>query len=128
MSTNELNVDNLISRLLEVRGGRPGRTVTMTEQEIRALCMQSRAIFLNQPILLELGAPLKICGDIHGQYTDLLRLFEYGDFPPKANYLFMGDYVDRGKHSLIASTVFQLQPLLMTKSSVATEGCLQTCK
>ena len=72
----------------------------MTEIEVRALCLKSREIFLSQPILLELEAPLKICGDIHGQYTDLLRLFEYGGFPPEANYLFLGDYVDRGKQSL----------------------------
>uniref|UniRef100_A0A672HPJ9 Serine/threonine-protein phosphatase n=1 Tax=Salarias fasciatus TaxID=181472 RepID=A0A672HPJ9_SALFA len=91
---------NLLDSSVGVSGCRPGKIVQMTEAEVRGLCIKSREIFLSQPILLELEAPLKICGDIHGQYTDLLRLFEYGGFPPEANYLFLGDYVDRGKQSL----------------------------
>ncbi|CAG9103906.1 unnamed protein product [Plutella xylostella] len=98
--TDELNIDNVIKKLLKVRGEKPGMNVQLTEIEIKGLCLKSREIFLSQPILLELEAPLKICGDIHGQYYDLLRLFEYGGFPPESNYLFLGDYVDRGKQSL----------------------------
>jgi len=45
-----------------VRGSRSLKTVQLTENEVRQLCLKSREIFLNQPILLELTAPLKICG------------------------------------------------------------------
>lgn len=98
--TDNIDVDAIIQKLLEVRGSRPGKQVQLTEGEIRGLINKSKDVFMSQPSLLELEAPIKICGDVHGQYYDLLRLFEYGGFPPEANYLFLGDYVDRGKQSL----------------------------
>jgi len=99
-STEATEVDPIITKLLQIKGSNAGKEVQLKEEDIRNLCFKSRAIFTSQPILLELEAPLKIVGDIHGQYSDLLRLFEYGGFPPDANYLFLGDYVDRGKQSL----------------------------
>ena len=72
----------------------------LTQEEIKFLCTKSLDIFMEEPVLLEISAPVNICGDTHGQYNDLLRLFEFGGRPPKSNYLFLGDYVDRGKNSV----------------------------
>ena len=69
-------------------------------EELKFLCSKSLEIFMEEPVFLELNAPIVICGDTHGQFRDLLRLFDFGGSPSKKQYLFLGDYVDRGKNSI----------------------------
>jgi serine/threonine-protein phosphatase PP1 catalytic subunit len=97
---NEKDLDQIIEKLLSVKGSKPGKTVDLREEDINYLISQSLSIISNQKMLIELEAPLNICGDIHGQYYDLLRIFEHCGYPGEKNYLFLGDYVDRGKQSL----------------------------
>jgi len=89
-------VDCIINELTSLNGN----DCTLAEDLIERLIQDTREVLMCQPMLLKLETPVKICGDIHGQFTDLLRIFKACGFPPKANYLFLGDYVDRGKQSL----------------------------
>jgi serine/threonine-protein phosphatase PP1 catalytic subunit len=96
-----LDLDDYITRLIDAAyAGKVTKGVCLKIAEITAICVQAREVFLSQPALLELDAPVKIVGDIHGQYPDLIRLFEMSGSPPTSNFLFLGDYVDRGKQSL----------------------------
>ena len=94
------NIDEILKFLLSARNEKPNKELQIQEASIKYLISQSKQIVLDQPVFLELEAPLNICGDIHGQYYDLLRIFECGGYPPTSNYLFLGDYIDRGKFSL----------------------------
>lgn len=70
-----------------------------TEEEVLHLCSLALDILSAEPNLLSLPLPITIVGDIHGQFYDLKELFRIGGFAPSTNYLFLGDYVDRGIYS-----------------------------
>lgn len=96
-----VDINDLIQRLISVGlTGTSSKRLCLTNSEIIGVCRAARGIFLSQPTLLELGTPVKVVGDIHGQFGDLMRIFQLCGMPPTANYLFLGDYVDRGKQSI----------------------------
>eukprot|EP00924_Labyrinthula_sp_SR-Ha-C_P002694 maker-scaffold_13-snap-gene-4.1-mRNA-1 protein AED:0.02 eAED:0.02 QI:95/1/1/1/1/1/3/191/349 len=77
------------------------KTCTPLKQEqVRSLASTAQKIFLEETNVQKVPTPITICGDVHGQFYDLLELFRIGGDLPDTNYLFLGDYVDRGYYSL----------------------------
>lgn len=71
-------LDDIIRRLVDAKNGRTPRQVMLTEAEIRMLCVTSKEIFLSQPNLLELEAPIKICGKITMENHSVDFYFPFG--------------------------------------------------
>lgn len=64
------------------------------------MCNQAKAVFAEEVNVLSLHSPLTLCGDIHGQFNDLLSIVDIVGDPRESSYLFMGDFVDRGPNSI----------------------------
>ncbi|KAL1550230.1 Serine/threonine-protein phosphatase bsl1, variant 3 [Salvia divinorum] len=104
---------SIISTLLRPRNWKPpvNRKFFLDSYEVGELCYAAEQIFMQEQTVLQLKAPVKVFGDLHGQFGDLMRLFDEYGFPSTAgdityiDYLFLGDYVDRGQHSLETITL-----------------------
>lgn len=79
------DLDRQIEHLMECK--------TLPEAEVKTLCEQARAILVEEWNVQPVKCPVTVCGDIHGQFYDLIELFRIGGNAPDTNYLFMGDYV-----------------------------------
>ena len=112
----ELDTQVILRKLLGAKDSPLGTLVNLREEQIVFLCQEVRVVLLSQSMLAQVSAPVNICGDTHGQFYDLLKLFEMGGHPPSSSYvsrvmllyskiipfryLFLGDYVDRAEMGL----------------------------
>ncbi|KAI9713547.1 MAG: hypothetical protein M1820_000929 [Bogoriella megaspora] len=88
-------MSELDKAIAQLRACRP-----IPEHQVRELCYKARELLIEEGNVVGVDAPVTICGDIHGQFHDLMELFRVGGDVPDTNYLFMGDFVDRGFYSL----------------------------
>uniref|UniRef100_A0A804RAQ2 Serine/threonine-protein phosphatase n=3 Tax=Zea mays TaxID=4577 RepID=A0A804RAQ2_MAIZE len=100
-----MNVDNGGSGGLDAQIEQLMQCRPLAEQEVKALCEKAKEILMEESNVQPVKSPVTICGDIHGQFHDLVELFRIGGKCPDTNYLFMGDYVDRGYYSVETVTM-----------------------
>lgn len=98
MLTSQSNLDECIERILTKRELLP-------EPVISILCHKVKELLVRESNVVHISAPVTVVGDIHGQFYDLLEVFKIGGMCPDTNYLFLGDYVDRGLFSVETITL-----------------------
>jgi serine/threonine-protein phosphatase 2A catalytic subunit len=77
----------------------------LPEKAVKELCETAKHMLREEQNLVPVPAPVTVVGDIHGQFYDLLEIFRLGGRSPDTNYVFLGDYVDRGAHSVETATL-----------------------
>merc|ERR1712216_294491 len=74
--------------------------VDHSEKDLKALLLAAKKVLLSEPSLLEIDAPIHVCGDLFGQFSDLHSIFKKFGEPPAVEYLFLGNYINKGTRSL----------------------------
>lgn len=94
----------------------------LNEQEIEIICAKVIEIFINEPNIVSIPSPAQVCGDIHGQFFDLLNIFKLYGYPSSRRYVFLGDYVDRGFHGVETLSLLLIYKILYPENIFILRG------
>ncbi|KAK8834109.1 hypothetical protein M9Y10_020843 [Tritrichomonas musculus] len=111
-----------IFTILTSRMYKGNHKTSFPSKNILSIIKKAKEIFIKESSLLQLHDEFTIVGDIHGNIDDLLRIFEKCEYPPKTNYVFLGDYVDRGQNSLEVIILLFCLKILYPKSLFLLRG------
>lgn len=96
----QARLKNLYDKLFKQKNLQKSQFIPLDKNELHWLCTLSIETLKKDDMLLKLTAPICVVGDVHGQFTDLMKFLDQGGPPPQTQYLFLGDYVDRGYNSV----------------------------
>lgn len=98
----------------------------LNQQLITDIILRCRETLMSEPMLVQVEAPVNVCGDLHGQIHDLIEIFKTGGMPPDSRFLFLGDYVDRGKHGIECITMLMALKVLYPSNIYILRGNHET--
>ena len=118
---NFKDLDAWIEQLMECK--------QLSENQVKILCEKAKEILSKESNVQGVKCPVTVCGDVHGQFHDLMELFKIGGKSPDTNYLFMGDYVDRGYYSVetvsLLVTLKVVEPIICLIDQISCLGEIQ---
>lgn len=88
-------ISDIVNKILQINATQPGQRPIMLDEEDILLTVDFviPALKRDKCALIEIDPPVTICGDTHGQFNDVIRLFENNGWPPATRYLFLGKFV-----------------------------------
>ncbi|XP_003746749.3 serine/threonine-protein phosphatase PP1 [Galendromus occidentalis] len=110
-SVSDIDLQELLQRLWAIKTTKEP-FCSISADECINVAEYASEVFASQETLVEIPVPVTVCGDTHGQFMDLLRILTTGGVPPQTTYVFLGDYVDRGKNSIEVLIVLFIYKIL----------------
>lgn len=119
-------IEEIYKNLYENRNLPAGKHIKIPNEKIQLVCSKSIEFLNNDPMLLQLHAPVNVVGDVHGQFNDAMKYIEIGGDPATTQYLFLGDYVDRGMNSVETITTMLCLKILYPENVYLLRGNHET--